>query len=61
MESKEMFDEKNTDDSDRPVFYHSLNELDQDGAKAKPKFNVTKLNSFDLNNETQQNTLPGTK
>lgn len=54
-----MSDEKNTNDSDRPVFYHSLNELDQDITKVKPKFNVTKLNSSDLINGQLENTLPG--
>lgn len=58
MDNKVISSEKNINDGDRPVFYHSLNELDQDSNKARPKFNVTKLNSCDLI-ENKEHQLPG--
>ncbi|RNA00110.1 solute carrier family 12 member 2 [Brachionus plicatilis] len=55
MENKIIANEKIVNDFDKPVFYHSLNELDHDGVKAKPKFNVTKLNSSDLVEKNESN------
>ncbi|CAF0929755.1 unnamed protein product [Brachionus calyciflorus] len=49
---------KNDTDSRPTMFYTSLNELEQEETKTKSKFNVTKLNSSELLNKTDQK-LPG--